>query len=67
MFSSSELLEFFVMLHLVSSGVSSFSGRLEFFPEFLRISIGPSDVILAASEVRLRRKLMSFSPIFRSY
>ena len=55
---------FFAMIHQVSSGVSLFSGCLEFSPEFLQISISPTNVIpLAMSEVRLPRKLMSFFPL----
>ena len=48
--------------------IPSVSEYLEFFSEFLHISIGPNDVIpLALSEVRPLRKRVSLSLIFRSY
>ena len=59
-FSSSHSLEFLTMVHQVSSGVSSFSGYLEFSLEFLKIFVSHSNVIpLGVSEVRLPRKPMS--------
>jgi len=63
MSSSSKSLEFLAMLHQVSSGLSSFSGCLEFSPEFFQISIGPSDVIpLAVFEACHPRELSSVFP-----
>jgi len=58
-FSFSQLLEFLAIVHQVSSGISSFSGCLEFSP------VSPINVIsIAVSKVCLL--LMSFSPISRS-
>ena len=60
-FSSTKSLEFFDMVHQVRFS-ASFSGCLDFSPEFLQISISPTNVmLLAVSEVRLPRKFMSFS------
>ena len=46
------------MVHKISSGVSSFSGCLEFSPVFFQISVSPSIIIpLAMSEVRFLENL----------
>ena len=58
--SSSESLKFLAMLHKVNSGVS-FSGCLDFFPEFLHICVVPNNVIpLPVSEVGPRKPCLSF-------
>ena len=58
-FSSSESLKFFAMVHWVTLSISSLSKCLKFFPEFLQISIGPNDVIsLMVFDVRPPRKLI---------
>ena len=55
------------MVHQVISGVSSFSGCLEFSSEFFQISVSPNNVMpLVMFEIRLPRKSMSLFPIFRS-
>ena len=45
------------MIHQVIPSVSSFSERMELFPDFRHISVGPNDVIpLVVSDVRPPKK-----------
>ena len=63
--SSSESLEFLVMLHKINFGVSFFSGCLNFSPQFLQISVVPyNDIPLAISEVRPPRTHMPLFLLF---
>ena len=64
-FSSSESVKFFIIVHRVTSNVSSFSERMELFPDFHHIFVGPSDVIpLAVSDVHPLRKLIYLFILF---
>ena len=59
--SPTKSLEFLDMVHQVSFSAAPFNGCLNFSPEFLWISVSPTNVILlVVSEVRLPRKRISF-------
>ena len=58
LFSCSESIESFTMIHQVTHSVSPFSECLKLFSDFGHISVGPSDVILlVVFDVRPLRKL----------